>query len=175
MTYTAGFTPSTRFLGCFFYFYTAGFLHAVSSGYGLSDPANHIVHLLPKRVLLDTSSSEFALPRRALNYYRLLSSATSLSRAFATCGHLQRPPRVFSSCSSTSCREQMILLIPCFHQSHRWADAFLRHPEYSTRTPNHQGGGGHSARDQLAKRVSSPRLELPLCSDPVHQSTAFAK
>ena len=127
------------------------------------------------RVLLDTSLSEFAQYFAVRSTTRLLSSATSLSRACATCGHLQRPPRVFSSCSSTSCREQMIthpMLPPitsvggCFPKAPRIFDQDAQPPRR----------GRHSAISGLRAifSVSSPRLELPICSDPVYQSTAFA-
>ena len=144
------------------------------SGYGLSDPANHIVHLLPTR-----SSRYFVVGIcRTSSFAQLLDYSAPrhlFSRAFATCGHLQRPPRVFSSCSSTSCREQMIthpMLPPitsvggCFPKAPRIFDQDAQPPR--------RGRPSAISGQRAIISVSSPRLELPICSDPVYQSTAFA-
>ena len=131
LTYIAGLTPSTRFLGCFYFYTATGFLHAVSSGYGLSDPANHIVHLLPTRssryfVVGICRTSSFA------QLLRLLSSATSLFSSFryALAAICNGPHGYFHPAPPPHAGSRRLLLIPCFHQSHRWADAFLRHTEY---------------------------------------------
>ena len=147
-----------------FYFYTAGFLHAVSramdrlfppitsSIFSPGVPSRYFVvgirRTSPFAQLLGYSAQRHLFLELSLlvaiicngphGYFPMLPPITSVGGCFP----IRKAPRIFDQDA---------------HQPPRRA-------------------GGHSARDQLAKKVSSPRLELPLCSDPpVYQSTAFAK